>query len=79
MTDKERYNLCQQQRSDAERNLPFWQIQALDEARRSEALNIIENPALWSKLREIEAKLDMVLALLQHHANPDEQKTDHHS
>lgn len=59
------YNLGQQQRSESERRLPEWERAALDQRRNAEMMNINQNPAIWDKLRLIEAKLDKVLALLE--------------
>jgi hypothetical protein len=54
----------QQLRPEEERNLPDWQLMALDRQRAEEDRNRAENPALWKKMREIEAKLDRLLAAL---------------
>lgn len=59
------YNLGPQQRSELERKLSDWERMELDRRRNAEMTNINQNPAIWDKLRMIEAKLDQVLALLQ--------------
>jgi hypothetical protein len=54
----------QQLRPEAERNLPLWQIQALDRQRVELAQNRAANPAIWQKLTELEAKIDKIFAML---------------
>lgn len=58
---------------ESERNMSQWERLARDQRLNDMRANIAANPAIWSKLREIEALLDRVLDLLQHHAKPDEQ------
>lgn len=54
----------QQLRPLAERNLSEPELLALDFRRAKEIQSANENPALWKRLSEIEAKLDRVLELL---------------
>lgn len=57
----------QQMRPESERNLPQWQIDALDRQRVEHRRNVLENPALWERLNVIENKLDRIFALLVAH------------
>jgi hypothetical protein len=57
-------NIGQNQRPEHERNLPLWQIEALDRQRAELANNMRANPAIWQKLNELESKIDKILAML---------------
>lgn len=54
----------QQMRPENERELPSWQLEALDRQRAAECQNAVENPAIWRKLAELEAKIDRILTAL---------------